>query len=99
MKNVRYFFPPILTKLGFPQQVFRKVPNIKFHGNPSSGSRNDTRAQMYVLTDMTNVDGALCSYAKVPKKCRSKRQFGTQKNDSVVTNTSSVQNCKYIPQL
>ena len=32
-------FYPIVTKFGVPRQVFVKVPSIKFHGNPSSGSR------------------------------------------------------------
>jgi hypothetical protein len=86
MKSARhFFFFSILTILGFSQQVFREVPNIKFHGNPSSGSRTDTRAQTYVRTDMTKVDGALCNYVKVPKKRRSKRQFGTEETFFVVS--------------
>jgi len=30
---------PILTTLDFSQQIFEKSLNIKFHENPSSGSR------------------------------------------------------------
>jgi hypothetical protein len=29
----------ILTKFGFPRKIFIKVPNIKFHVNPSGGIR------------------------------------------------------------
>jgi hypothetical protein len=32
----------ILTKFGFYQQIFVKLSNMKFHGNPSSGRRADT---------------------------------------------------------
>jgi len=38
-------FGPILTKFGFIRQMFIKVPNIKFHGNMSSGSRAVTCRQ------------------------------------------------------
>jgi hypothetical protein len=40
-----------------------KVLNIKFHGNPSSGSRADTCEQ----TDMTNLIGAFRNYENAPK--------------------------------
>jgi len=33
------FFCQILMKLEFSQQIFEKYSNIKFHENPSSGSR------------------------------------------------------------
>ena len=32
-------FCPILSKFGFPGQIFIDVPSIKVHGNPSSGCR------------------------------------------------------------
>ena len=37
-KNI-YYFCRSLIKLEFHQQIFEKVSNIKFHQNPSSGSR------------------------------------------------------------
>jgi len=33
------FFGPILTKLEFSRQIFEKYSNVKFHENPSGGSR------------------------------------------------------------
>jgi hypothetical protein len=38
MSNTRYFYR-ILTKPRFSQQIFKCSLNIKFHQNPSSGSR------------------------------------------------------------
>jgi len=38
MQSTRYS-GQILNKLQFPQQLFEKSLNIKFHKNPSSGSR------------------------------------------------------------
>jgi hypothetical protein len=38
MKNTRYSFP-ILVKLEYYQYMFEKYSNIKFHENPSCGSR------------------------------------------------------------
>jgi hypothetical protein len=35
-------FCPILTKFGISRQIFIKIQNIKFHGNPSSGGSADT---------------------------------------------------------
>lgn len=46
--GVRYLCP-ILTKFRTNRQIFKKAPNIKFHGNTSSASHADTRGQ----TDMT----------------------------------------------
>ena len=45
MQSARHFCP-ILTKSEIYQKNFMKVPNIKFHRNPSSRSRVDTRGQM-----------------------------------------------------
>jgi hypothetical protein len=33
---------PVLTKFGFSRQIFLKILNTKFHGNPLSGSHADT---------------------------------------------------------
>ena len=52
----------ILTKIGFSQQIFTKVRSIKFHGNPCSSSSADTCGR----TDMTQLLGAFCDYAKTP---------------------------------
>jgi hypothetical protein len=38
--KIRYFCP-ILTKFRVFIHIFLKIPNNKFHGNPSSGNRND----------------------------------------------------------
>ena len=50
MYSDRYFCP-ILTKSGFSRQILIEVASIKFHENPSSGSRPETCGQ----TDMTKV--------------------------------------------
>ena len=34
-----YIHTEILMKLGYSRQIFEKYSNIKFHENPSSGSR------------------------------------------------------------
>ena len=45
-------------------KIYIKVPNIKFHENPSRRSRTNTYGQ----TDgMTNLKGAFHDYANVPK--------------------------------
>ena len=41
----------ILNKSGIPRQIFKEVSNTKFHVNPSSGSRADTRVQMAAQSD------------------------------------------------
>jgi hypothetical protein len=38
-------------KLGFSRQVFEESLNIKFYQNPSSGSRDVPRRQIYGRTD------------------------------------------------
>jgi hypothetical protein len=50
MYSNRYFWP-ILIKLEFSRQIFGKSSNIKFHENPSSGSR----VVPYGRTDMTKL--------------------------------------------
>ena len=42
-----------ITTFGMYRQVFIKVPNIKFHEYPSSGTKADTCGQ----TDMTKLRG------------------------------------------
>jgi len=50
-------------KLEFSREIFEKSSNIKFHENPSSGSR----AAPYGRTDMTNLIVAFRNFANVPK--------------------------------
>jgi hypothetical protein len=50
--KVTDFFFTILPKLETPRQIFIKIPNIKFHVNPSSGSRADTFKQTDGKTDV-----------------------------------------------
>ena len=45
------------------REIFIKVAYVKFHGNPSSGSRGDTCGQ----TDMTKVMGDFSEYANASK--------------------------------
>jgi hypothetical protein len=59
--NSAWYFCPILNKFGFSWQIFVKLPNIKFHKNPSSGSRTDACGQM----DMTKVVGAFADSVNV----------------------------------
>jgi hypothetical protein len=44
MLRFRYFCL-ILTKLGSSRQIFMKIPNTKFQGNPPSGSQADMCGQ------------------------------------------------------
>ena len=50
-------------KLEFSRQIFEKVSNIKFHQNPSSGSRVVPCGR----TDMTKLIVAFRNFANVPK--------------------------------
>jgi hypothetical protein len=47
-------FFPVVTKFGFYGQIFVEVCNIKFHENPSSGSRADVCGQIDRQTDRPN---------------------------------------------
>jgi len=42
----------ISTQDEFTRQIFIKVASVKFRGNTSSGSRNDTRGRTDSRTDM-----------------------------------------------
>ena len=44
---------PFSTKLGVPQRISTKVPNMKFNRNPSSKSRADTCGQTDVHDEVT----------------------------------------------
>jgi len=54
---------PILIKFRFSRQIFIKVPNIIFYGNPSCGRRADACGRM----DMT-VMGIFRNYANASNK-------------------------------
>jgi hypothetical protein len=60
MSRARYFCP-VVTEFGVSRQICIKVPNIKCHGNPSSGSHADTWPDR--RTDMARLIGASCDYA------------------------------------
>jgi hypothetical protein len=51
-------------KLEFSRQIFEKPSNIKFHQNPSSGSRVVTYRRMM---DMTKLIVAVRSFANMTK--------------------------------
>jgi len=57
----------ILMKLEFSGQIFKKSSNIKFHENPSSGSRVVLCGQTDGQTDVTKVIVAFRSCANAPK--------------------------------
>jgi hypothetical protein len=53
-------------QLEFSPQIFEKSYSIKFHENPSSGSRVVPCGQ----TDMTQLTVAFCNFANAPKDLR-----------------------------
>ena len=57
----------ILMKLEFSRQISEKSPNIKFHENPSSGSRVVPCGQ----TDMTKLIVAFRNFVNAPKNVHS----------------------------
>jgi len=63
VKESSRFSFPILMKLGFSRQFFEKYSTIKFHENPSSGSR----VLPCQRTCMTNLIVAPCNFANSPK--------------------------------
>ena len=50
MDSAQYFHP-ISTKFGESREIFIKVPNIKFHANPSRWSRADICGETDGQTD------------------------------------------------
>ena len=54
-------------KLEFSRQIFEKYSNIKFHENPSSGSRVIPSGR----TDMTKLTVAFCNFANAPENSTS----------------------------
>jgi len=55
-------------KLEFSRQIFEKYSNIKFHGNPSSGSRVVPCGRTNGQTDTTKLIIAFRNFANAPKK-------------------------------
>jgi len=51
-------------------QIFQKYSNIKFHENPSNGSRVVPYRCMDGHTGMTKLTVIICNCASVPKTCR-----------------------------
>jgi hypothetical protein len=76
-------FCPIVTKSEIPQQIFKEVPHIKFHINPSSRSRDDTWRKTNRRTDMTKVTGVSCEYENAPKISRLTARYGNPKTVSL----------------
>ena len=67
--HVKYpLFLSYYMKLQFSQQIFKKYSNIKFHKNPSSGSRFVWRGWTDRQTDMTKLTIAFCNFANRSKK-------------------------------
>ena len=64
--HVKYpFFLSDLMNFEFSQQIFENISNIKFHQNPSNGSRVVPCGQ----TDMTKLTVAFRNVANAPKNC------------------------------
>ena len=67
--HVRYPFILVRVsgKLNLLDSFSEKNSNIKYHENPSSGSRVVPYGKTYGRTDMTNVTVAFSSFANAPK--------------------------------
>ena len=57
-------------KFKFPQRIFKKSSCIKFHQNPSNGSRVVPHRRMNRQTDMTKLIIAFHNFANVPKNVK-----------------------------
>ena len=64
-------------KLEFSRQIFEKYSNIKFHENPSSGSRGVScgRTDRHRQTDMKKLTVAFRSSANAPKNSKHKENI------------------------
>jgi hypothetical protein len=89
--HVKCFYScPILKKLQFSQQIFEKSSNIKFHENPSSGSR----VVPCERTDMTKLIVAFRNFANAPKNVFSVSAF--RKYCSLTYHQKTVQQAVYV---
>ena len=65
---VKYLYScPILIKLNFLDRSFEKCSDIKFHENPSSGSRVVPCGETDGQTDVTKIIVAFRNFAIAPK--------------------------------
>jgi hypothetical protein len=72
----------MLTKLEFSQQVFEKYSNIKFHENPSIGSRAVPCERTDRQTDMTKLTVASRNFAKAPNKTKQKQKINKRQDNN-----------------
>jgi hypothetical protein len=78
-----------IKNIGFSQQIFIKVPNVKFHSNPPSGSRADICGQTDRWEDFTELIGTFRDHAKASKIgdrkiCMNKRYCRKTKNYTLI---------------
>jgi hypothetical protein len=66
--NYPLFLSSISESWTFSQRIFEKHSNIKFHENPSSGSRVKPCGRSDWQTDMTKVMVAFRNFANAPKR-------------------------------
>jgi hypothetical protein len=67
-RKVPVIFCRVLIKAEFSRQIFRKFSNIKFHENPSSGSRLIPWGRTDRQTDITRLTDAFRNFANAPNK-------------------------------
>jgi hypothetical protein len=78
--TVPYFYR-ILIKIKFSGQIFDKYCNIKFHENPSGGSRLVPYGQTDGWTDITRLIAAFHNFADAPKNNRViRKKYTSRKN-------------------
>jgi len=75
IQSTRYCFQ-ILIKLDFTRQIFEKYSNIKYHENPSSGSRVVPSGRRYRWTDLKKPIVDFRNSAKAPKNVTNCRYSG-----------------------
>ena len=68
IKNVYWYSCPILMKLEFSLMILEKYWNIKYHENPSSGSRGVPCGRTVRRADITKLIAAFRNFANAPKK-------------------------------
>jgi hypothetical protein len=68
IENVYRYSGPILMKHEFSRHIFQKSSNIKFHENPSSGSR----VVPYGRTDMTKL---IVAFAILRKSLKTRKGY------------------------
>jgi hypothetical protein len=77
---------PILNKFGSSRQSFIKVSKLKFHGNPSRGSRSE----VFRLAEMTELIGVFRDYANAANnRTNSNLEIQEAINSALSTGVSS----------